>query len=75
MIAVTVFGVLAVSTMMVAYALQDRFHSFVLVFAIASLSASVYALLIEAWPFAVIEALWSAVAIRKWNDSKASCVG
>jgi len=68
----TVFGVVAVSTMMIAYALEERFHSFVLVFAVASLSASLYAVLIEAWPFVVIEALWSAVAIRKWSNSKTS---
>jgi len=66
--AVTIFGVVAVSTMMIAYALEERFHSFVLAFAVASLMASIYAVLIEAWPFVFIEALWSAVAIKKWNS-------
>ena len=61
-----VFGAIAVGTMLVMYALEDRSHWFVLGFAIASAAAATYGFLIEAWPFAVIEAIWSAVALRRW---------
>ena len=61
-----IFGTLAVAAMLVTYALEERSHWFVLGFAAASAAASVYGLLIEAWPFAGIEALWSAIALRRW---------
>ncbi len=60
------FGLIAVSSMLVMYALEDRSHWFVLGFAIASAAAATYGFLIEAWPFAVIEAIWSVVALRRW---------
>ncbi len=61
-----VFGAVAVGAMLVMYALEDRAHWFVLGFAIASAAAAAYGFLIEAWPFAVIEAIWSVVALRRW---------
>jgi hypothetical protein len=60
------FGIVAVSGMLVMYALEDRSHWFVLGFAVASAAAATYGFLIEAWPFAVIEAIWSLVALRRW---------
>ncbi|HJM75235.1 MAG TPA: hypothetical protein QGI71_05155 [Dehalococcoidia bacterium] len=44
------FGVAAVSAMLVTYALERRAHWFVLAFAVASASASGYAVAIEARP-------------------------
>jgi hypothetical protein len=61
-----VFGSLAVGAMLLAYALEERSHWFVLAFAAASATAALYGLLIEAWPFAAIEAVWSLVALRRW---------
>ena len=61
-----VFGAVAVGAMLVMYALEDRSHWFVLGFAVASAAAAAYGFLIEAWPFAVIEAIWSLVALRRW---------
>ncbi len=61
-----VFGAIAVGSMLVMYALEDRSHWFVLGFAAASAAAAMYGFLIEAWPFAVIEAIWSVVALRRW---------
>ena len=60
------FGVVAVSVMAIAYGLESRSPSFVLVFAVACLASSVYAVLIRAWPFAVIEFLWAGVALQRW---------
>lgn len=61
-----VFGSVAVGAMLLTYALEERSHWFVLGFACASALAGLYGLLIEAWPFAAIEAVWSAVALRRW---------
>ena len=62
------FGVVAVSAMLVTYALERRAHWFVLAFAVASAAAAGYAVAIEAWPFAAVEAIWSLVALRRWWD-------
>ena len=61
-----IFGSLAVAVMLLTYALEERSHWFVLAFAAASALAALYGLLIEAWPFAAIEAVWSLVALRRW---------
>jgi len=52
--------------MLVTYALEERSHWFVLGFAGACAAASTYGFLIGAWPFAAIEAVWCAVALRRW---------
>jgi hypothetical protein len=63
----TLFGVFAVSAMMVLYALEDRGPWFVLGFAGACVLASVYGFLQGAWPFGVVEAIWALVAVRRWQ--------
>ncbi len=62
----TAFGVLAVSAMMIFYALEPRSRAFVLAFAGACLAASAYGFLQGAWPFGVVELVWSGVALRRW---------
>ena len=64
---VEVFGALAVSGMAASYALEPRARVFVLLFAVACLASSVYAVLIRSWPFAVVELLWAGVALRRWQ--------
>ena len=53
----TLYGVLAVSTMMICYALEDRAHWFTLCFAAACLGAAVYGFLAGTWPFGVVESM------------------
>jgi hypothetical protein len=65
--ALTLFGVLAVSAMMVFYALEHRSHWFVLAFAAACVLASAYGFLQGAWPFGVVEAVWAGVAVHRWR--------
>ena len=65
--ALTWFGVFAVSAMMLFYALEERGPTFVLAFALACLAASAYGFLQGAWPFGVVEAVWSLVALRRWR--------
>jgi hypothetical protein len=64
----TLFGLLAVSAMLVFYALEDRNPLYVLAFAGACALASIYGFLQGAWPFGVVEAIWAGVAVKRWND-------
>jgi hypothetical protein len=65
--ALSLFGLLAVTAMLVAYALEDRSHWFILAFAGACALGSVYGFLQGAWPFGLIEAIWTVVALRRWS--------
>ncbi len=67
----TLFGLLAVTAMLVFYALEDRSPWYILAFAGACALASVYGFLQGAWPFGVVEAVWSAVAVRRWRSRSA----
>jgi hypothetical protein len=65
--ALLIFGSLAVAAMLVFYALEERSPWFVLAFAGACATSALYGLLIQAWPFAAVEAIWSGVALRRWS--------
>lgn len=60
------FGLFAVTLMVVCYALEQRSVWFVLAFAAACVLGSIYGFLQGAWPFGLVEAVWSAVALRRW---------
>ena len=64
--AIALFGVVAVTFMMVMYALEARGRGFILAFAFGCLLSSVYGFLSGAWPFGVVEAIWTAVAVRRF---------
>ena len=63
----TLFGAPAVSAMRLFYALEARSATFVLAFAGACLASSAYGFLQGAWPFGVVEAIWSGIALRRWR--------
>jgi len=63
----TLFGLFAVTAMLVTYALENRSPWFVLAFAASCALASVYGFLQGAWPFGVVEAVWAAVAVQRWQ--------
>jgi hypothetical protein len=65
-VAVTVYGVVAVSFMMAMYAFERRGPGFVLGFASGCVLSSVYGFLSGAWPFGVVEAIWAVVAFRRY---------
>ncbi len=60
------FGLFAVTAMVVFYALEKRSPWFVFAFALACVLGSAYGFLQGAWPFGLVEAVWSGVAFRKW---------
>ncbi|HEY6309026.1 MAG TPA: hypothetical protein VI488_21495 [Candidatus Angelobacter sp.] len=66
----TLFGLVAVTAMVVMYALEARSHWFVLGFAFACALGSVYGFLQGAWPFGLVEAVWSVVAARRWRAAR-----
>jgi hypothetical protein len=68
----TLFGLFAVTAMLVTYALEARSRWFILAFAGSCALGSVYGFLQGAWPFGVIEAIWAVVALRRWHHAKAS---
>ena len=63
----TLFGLVAVTAMLVTYALEARSPWFTLAFAAACGLGSTYGFLQGAWPFGVVEAVWAAVALGKWR--------
>jgi hypothetical protein len=63
----TLFGLCAVTAMLVCYTLEDHSYWFVLGFALACGLASVYGFLQGAWPFGIVEAIWCVVALRRWR--------
>jgi hypothetical protein len=52
--------------MVICYTLERRSVWFILAFAGACLLGSVYGFLQGAWPFGLVEAVWSVVALRRW---------
>lgn len=68
----TLFGLFAVTAMLVFYALEHRNAWFILAFGGACALGSAYGFLQGAWPFGLVEAVWSLVAVRRWWQKKAA---
>ena len=66
----TLFGLFAVSMMLVTYTLENRSHWMVLLFAVACGLGSAYGFLQGAWPFGVVEAVWAFIALKRWNERR-----
>lgn len=63
--ALTLFGLCAVTAMLLCYAFEDRSAWLVLGFAVSCGLASIYGFLQGAWPFGIVEAIWAGVALRR----------
>jgi len=68
--ALSAFGLFAVTSMLVTYALERRSHWFVLAFAGSCALGSAYGFLQGAWPFGLVEAVWAGVAVGRWWTEK-----
>jgi hypothetical protein len=68
----TLFGLFAVTAMLLTYALEARSSWFILAFAASCALGSVYGFLQGAWPFGLVEAIWSGVAVRRWYLTRRS---
>jgi len=62
----SLFGLFAVTAMLVCYAFEKRSPWFILGFAAACVLGAVYGFLQGAWPFGVVETVWALVAARRW---------
>jgi hypothetical protein len=68
-VALTIFGVVALTFMMLMYALERRGPRFILAFACGCLLASIYGFLAGTWPFGVVELIWALIALRRWQQT------
>jgi hypothetical protein len=64
----SLFGALVLAAMLVFYALEDRSPTYVLLFAGTCVASSIYAFMQGAWPFGVVETIWTAVALQRWRS-------
>jgi hypothetical protein len=69
-VAVTIYGVLAVTFMMTMYALERRGRRYILGFALGCALSSIYGFLSGAWPFGVVELIWSGVAVQRFRTER-----
>jgi hypothetical protein len=63
---ITLFGFVAIITMLVAYILEDRSPIWIFIFATACVASSIYGWLAGTIPFGIVEAIWAVFAYRKW---------
>jgi len=70
MTALSLFGLFAVTAMLVCYAFEDHSPWFILAFAFACWMGSAYGFLQGAWPFGVVEAVWGGVSARRWWSAR-----
>jgi hypothetical protein len=68
-VGITIYGICALSFMMTMYALERKGRQFVLLFALGCLLSSAYGFLSGAWPFGVVELIWTGVALRRWRGA------
>jgi hypothetical protein len=67
---VTLYGVCAVTFMMVMHALEHRGRRFIMGLAVGCLLSSLYGFLSGAWPFGVVELIWSVIALRRFVTTR-----
>jgi hypothetical protein len=62
----TIYGVTVLTLMMVMYSLEQRDRRFILAFAVGCALSSSYGFASRAWPFGVVEAIWSLIAVHRF---------
>jgi hypothetical protein len=63
----TVYGVAVLTFMMLMYALERRGPAFVAAFACGCALSSSYGFLAGTWPFGVVEAIWTVIALQRYR--------
>jgi len=71
----TLYGACAVTFMMLMYALESRGPAFILAFSVGCVLSSAYGFLSGAWPFGVVELIWSGIAVRRWLQVRGDSTG
>lgn len=62
----SLFGLAAVSFTLLCYAMESGSHWWTLGFAAGCVLGSIYGFLQGAWPFGVVEVIWTIVSFRRW---------
>ncbi len=62
----TVYGVVALTFMMLMYAFEHRDRRLILAFALGCALSSSYGFLSGVWPFGVVEGVWSLIAVNRF---------
>jgi hypothetical protein len=62
----TLYGVVVLTFMMLMYAFEHRGPNFVAAFACGCALSSSYGFLSGAWPFGIVEGIWSVIAVRRF---------
>lgn len=63
----TLFGLFAVTAMLIIYAFEQRSPWFIPAFAGSCALGSAYGFLQGAWPFGLVEGVWALVALYRWQ--------
>ena len=63
---ITIYGIVALSFMMLMYAFEGRGRVFIALFALGCILSSFYGFISGAWPFGAVEAIWSLIAVRRY---------
>lgn len=66
----TLYGLVAVSLMLLFYAFEETSPWCVLGFAVSCGLASVYGFLQGAWPFGLVEGIWAFIALKRWQKRR-----
>ena len=64
--ATELLGLIAITIMVVSYALEKRHPAFIAAFAFGCALAAVYAWAIQSYPFLIAEGIWAIIALRRW---------
>ncbi len=64
--ALTTYGIISLTFMMVMYALERHGSIFVFAFAVGCAMSSAYGFLVGAWPFGIVEAIWTIIAVHRY---------
>jgi len=63
------FGLFSVTAMVIFYALERRHRAFILAFSASCILGSLYGFLQGAWPFGIVELVWSVIALIRWKKT------
>jgi hypothetical protein len=66
----TLFGLVAVSLMLLFYTFEDASPWCVFGFAISCFLGSAYGFMQGAWPFGLVEGIWGFIALRRWQHRR-----
>ncbi|HZJ27542.1 MAG TPA: hypothetical protein VFF40_11135 [Acidimicrobiia bacterium] len=68
---ITAFGVVAATTMVVAYGLEARATFWIAIFAVGCLATAIYGVLTGAWIFVALESVWAGLALHRFDRARA----